>query len=412
MQFTTKLTGLQGSDMPAGAEGFQSGRLTMVREARAMKKCDLAVALSRTDATISKWENGTQRPDPSTVADIAAALKVSPSWFFLPLENDERAVFYRSLSTELKTMRSRARARLGFVEAIEGVLSQYMDFPDTDIPDLLDDTDFRHLRVDDIERIAEELRSHWQLGRGPISDLILLMENAGIILGEDEIGSIKLDGVSWWSSRTDRPYVLLAQDKKSGVRRRLDAAHELAHLVLHREVTPEQLVEHFSLIEGQAMALAGALLMPAREFKRSVYSMSLDGLLSIKREWGVSVGAMIKRLANLGEINSFNERRLWQYHSQRKWRTREPLDNELRIETPENLKICIESLDESGELTREALIDEVGLSVDDIATLCGIAPEYFARRASTVERFVPRSKEGTIESELHANVVPFKKRGA
>lgn len=378
--------------MPAGAEGFESGRLTMAREARAMRKRELAQKLDRPEATISKWENQIQRPEPSAIPVMAEALSVDPGWFFKSLDNDRPAVFNRSLVSELELMRDRARARLGFVEAIEQTLGEHIALPDVDIPDLLGGTDYRDLRGDDLEGIASELRNHWNLPDGPLSDILLVMENAGIVVAEDEIGSVKLDGVSWWSGRTKRPYVLLARDKKSAARRRFDSAHELAHIVLHRSVSPEQLVENFSLIEDQAMALAGALLMPSADFKSSVYSVSLDSLLSLKEEWGVSVGAMIKRLANLGEISPHNERRLWQYYSARRWRTREPLDDQIPIELPENLKTSIEMLVTEDGISPQALLREIGLSASDVIMLCGLPDGFFEEKRPNPTRVRPALK--------------------
>lgn len=398
--------------MPAGAEGFEPGRLTMAREARCLRKRELAQRLGRPETTISKWEKDVQRPEPSAIPELAEALSVEPNWFFKPLDRDQRAVFNRSLMSELALMRDRAKARLGFVEAIEQTLGEYIDLPAVDVPDVLGSTDFRDLRSDDIEEIASDLRAHWDLPDGPLADILLVMENAGIVVAEDDIGSVKLDGVSWWSSRTQRPYVLLARDKKSGVRRRFDSAHELAHVVLHRQVSPEQLVEHFSLIEDQAMVLAGALLMPADDFKNSVYSVSLDGLLNVKEEWGVSVGAMIKRLANLGEIAPQNERRLWQYYSARRWRSREPLDDKIEIERPENLRTSIEMLVEEDGITPSALLREIGLDASDVTTLCGLAEDFFEPRRENPKRARPalRIVKDSDGPEPETPIIPFRRR--
>ncbi|MHC2086265.1 helix-turn-helix domain-containing protein [Methylobacterium sp. CM6244] len=386
----------------------------MAREARALRQRELAALVDRPDSTVSKWESGLQRPEPNTIPGLAEALDVHPNWFFKPLDVDNHAVFYRSMIAELKTLRKRARARLGFVEAAEQEIAEYIGLPEIDIPDALNGTDFRDLRSDDIEAIADDLRSHWSLENGPLSDILLLMENAGVVVAEDEIGSVKLDGVSWWSSRTNRPYVLLARDKKSAVRRRFDAAHEFAHLILHRSVTPSELEEHFTLIESQAMMLAGALLMPAREFKSAVFSISLDGLLSLKMEWGVSVGAMIKRLASLGEISRSNEEQLWKYYSARKWRLREPYDAEMKIERPENLRTSIEMMIAEEDITKSELLSSIGLSSLDLVALCGLPEDFFDEKPVAQQRLKPilkLVKSGPDDLGSDATVIPFQRGG-
>lgn len=237
--------------MPARVEGFVPGRLKMAREARLLRQTELAERIDWSESAISKWENpnSTQSPEPAAIPVLAKVLNVEPTWFFKPVERAGRAAFFRSLKRSLGQLRDKAEARLGFVEAIEETLSDYVHMLDVDIPDLMDGRDFRTLRLPDIQRIADDLRDYWDLGDGPIDDLLLLIENAGIIVAEDNVGSADLDGVSRWSEESQRPYMLLARDKNVGVRRRFDAAHELGHIVLHRQVSSIDLIENFALIE-------------------------------------------------------------------------------------------------------------------------------------------------------------------
>jgi hypothetical protein len=54
-----------------------------------------------------------------------------------------------------------------------------------DVP-LLEITDYREIRDEDI---ANECRARWGLGSGPISDVLLVLENAGITVVKEEVGS-------------------------------------------------------------------------------------------------------------------------------------------------------------------------------------------------------------------------------
>lgn len=403
--------------MPAGVKNFVPRRLTMAREARALLRKELAERVGKTPATVSKWESEdySQTPEPATLSKLAETLAVEPDWFFKPFcstksyitlsadpglgKTQTSAVFYRSLKSELGVLRAKARARLGFVEAIEEVVSDYVDLPDVDIPDLLDGRDALRVRKEEIEGYADALRDHWALPDGPVEDLLLIIENAGIVVAEDEIGSLKLDGISRWSEESGRPYVLLAKDKRVGARRRLDAAHELAHVVLHREISQDDLQEHFDLIEDQAMAFAGAFLMPAREFGDDVYSLSLDALLQIKAKWKVSVGAMIKRLSSLGTISNEYERRLWQYYSYRRWRGREPLDDVLPIEGAQNLRTSIEAIVADGGATPNELRKEIGISASDICGLLDLPRDYFEPHTANVVRLKPQRRKFEVSAE-------------
>lgn len=398
--------------MPVGVDGFVPGRLTMAREARALRQVDLATQIDLTPATISKWENAdqAQRPEAVNLSLLASALCVEPNWFLKEMGADYSASFFRSLIGELELMRSKARARLGFVEAIEDEVSEYVELPDVNVPDLMGGQTFLSLRYEDIESIASSLREQWDLGDGPIDDLLLVIENAGIVVAEDEIGSPKLDGLSRWSLSKERPYMLLAQDKRVAVRRRLDAAHELGHIILHKSVTQPELKANFKLIEEQAMMFAGAFLLPAETYEDDIFSLSLDAMLATKEKWKVSVAAQIKRLSNMGKISDDYERRLWQYHSYRKWRTREPLDDVLEIEQPHNLKESIEMMIGEKILSGNEFIKGVGISKADIVALTGIADAVLDTQPEKVVRLRPRLKGDDGLEPDGDNVIPLNDR--
>jgi Zn-dependent peptidase ImmA (M78 family)/DNA-binding XRE family transcriptional regulator len=401
--------------MPVGVEGFVPGRLRMAREARALRQNVLADLVGKTPASVSKWESNEnpQTPEPQTLGKLAEVLHVEADWFFKLLgRQTDTAVFYRSLKGELELLRNKADARLGFVEAIEEVLSDYVDLPSLDVPDLLEGREISTLRLEEIDGYAEGLRDHWDVPEGPIEDLMLLIENAGIVVAEDEIGSLKLDGVSRWSAATARPYMLLAKDKRVGVRRRLDAAHELGHIVLHRHLTRADLIRHFDIIEDQAMAFAGAFLLPERDFCDDIYSLSLDAMMRVKAKWRVSIGAMIKRLSNLGKFSAEYERRLWQYYSYRRWRGNEPLDDELPVESPESLREAVTVIVEGKAARPNQLRREIGLSAEDICVLIGLPTDYFEPRSANVVRLKPhiRSVGETEETTGDGTIVSFSGR--
>lgn len=400
--------------MPAGVEGFVPGRLRMAREARALRQIELAHRVDRTAATISKWENDEQpqRPEPAVLPVLAQALDVEVSWFLKPLEKQRHsAAFFRSLKTELEMMRLKAKGRLDFVEAIEHVLSEHVDLPEVDVPDLLNGQHFASLRFEDIDAIAGACREHWDLGDGPIDDLMVVIENAGVVVAEDQIGSEKLDGLSRWALTNGRPYMLLAQDKRVGVRRRLDAAHELGHIILHRFVTPQELEDHFRLIEDQAMWFAGAFLLPQESYADDIFSLSLDAMLSVKKKWKVSVGAQIKRLSNIKKFSDHYERRLWQYYSHRRWRTCEPYDDEIEIEQPINLKEAIQLLIDEDGMSRDELVREIGISRSDICALTGLPESYLSPVAENLVRLKPKLRDAEAgDAQKQAEVIPWNGR--
>jgi Zn-dependent peptidase ImmA (M78 family) len=191
----------------------------------------------------------------------------------------------------------------------------------------------------------------------------------------------KLDAFSTWDDYTGRPLLVLSEDKQSAVRSRLDAAHELAHLVLHRNV-PKELLLHkptFDAMEQQANRFAGAFLLPARTFTRDFALPTLNALKALKLKWKVSIGLMIKRAAELELISEEQATRLWVNRSRQKWSKREPYDDEMEPEQPVLLARSIRLLVESDVLSPAEIRDEMALPTDDIETLAGLPLGYLSQ---------------------------------
>ncbi len=74
------------------------------------------------------------------------------------------------------------------------------------------------------------------IGEGPCTDVVALLERVGFVVSAIEMDTSKLDGLCSWSASESRPHILLATDKMSFPRRQMDAAHEMAHAVLHRSM--------------------------------------------------------------------------------------------------------------------------------------------------------------------------------
>jgi Zn-dependent peptidase ImmA (M78 family) len=282
-----------------------------------------------------------------------------------------------------------------------------VDLPVVNVP-RLDATDHREIRDEDIERMANECRSVWGLGVGPIADVLLVLENAGIVVVKEEVGTVKMDGVSNWSAADGRPYVLIARDKDTCVRSRMDAVHELGHLVLHHSLKATALNNSgdFKEIERQAFHFAGAFLMPAESFSAEIWSPSLNAFVALKERWKASVGAMIMRCENLGMLSEEYKRRLWKSYSARGWRKSEPLDDALKPESPRLLSRSVRLLVEERVRTREALLSDFRLHGPDVESLCGLPRGYMTAQSADVVAF-PKLKHASGDGDGEGLVVPF-----
>ena len=283
-------------------------------------------------------------------------------------------------------------------------LRKYVKFPAVNVPqcEFTENTP-PDLSQSSIEESAARTRAFWGMGAAPTASVISLLEKNGIIVARHELGSEKLDAFSQWCQADGTPYVILNSEKASAVRSRFDAAHELAHLVLHRNVSTKQLNTSaiFSLMEDQANRFSGAFLLPETAFANDLHSISLDALRALKAKWRVSVGAMIKRAANLGFVSEAEERRLWINYSRRGWRRREPLDGKLNEETPRYLRRCVELLVEKDVIPNEELPFRLALPPSDIQQMLGLSRGFFECSEPEVE----------LREQGHRDVIPFRAHG-
>jgi len=376
--------------MRNGIQSFQPGRMLQAREARGLTQAAIASMTAKSPATISKWEGGSQTPEAAALSSLSRALAVPEEFLLRPLPNyGDSPYFFRSNSNITSEAQSIARRRLEWLNEISISLQDWIDWPIVNIPKL-GEGDHRKLTDGNIESLAGECRRHWAMGNGPIEDVVLLLENAGCICVREALGYDRMDGVSKWFENDHRPYVFLSADKANGVRSRFDAAHELAHLVMHWAV-PSIDYSRQPELERQAHLFAGAFLLPAETFAAEVSFPSLDGFLAIKPRWKISIAAMIMRCKQLDIIDDAYALRLWKNYSARGWRKGEPLDGSIEFESMRLLPRAVDMVTGSANVSRNSLLDRLGLGAGDTASLCSLPESYFEPPA-TVTNLIPTLK--------------------
>ena len=369
-----------------GTPGFIGARLAQAREARGLTAVSLAEMIGVKSANISQYEHGKQTPS-SEVMDRIVQVLNRPKAFFLrrDTEHQREGIWYRSMSTATKIARTKAEARFMWLKEIVDYLYQYLDFPALSIPDFKLPDDPTKISMEVIEEIAIECRRFWNLEENPIADVVLLLENSGIIVSRGELGTETLDSFSQWAD-ADFPYVFLGSDRISAVRSRFDAAHELGHLFLHRHIDHRQIrnnVVHRQM-ENQCHRFSLAFLLPARSFAAELWAPTLNGFYTLKDRWKVSIAGMIKRCEQLGILSEEQVKRSWINLSRRGWRKKEPLDDVLPVEIPHLLSRSVELLVDSGVKTRDQILVDLASSAEDLGDLACLPPGYMSGKQSNV----------------------------
>ena len=231
----------------------------------------------------------------------------------------------------------------------------------------------------DIEGIAEETRTHWNMGNGPISNMTLLAENNGVVAVRMPMGTVRLDAFSTWD--TARPYIVIGDDGQSAFRTRFNVCHELGHLVLHQHMTQaeHESKRYFKMIEAQADRFASAFLTPAATFSGDITRPTLDAFRNLKPKWRTSVKMMIHRAGDLGVINREEARRLYIAYNQRSWHRGEPFDEEA-IEEPRLVRRAFELLVDNDIIERPQVSAALPFNQEDIESLANLPPGYLDER--------------------------------
>jgi Zn-dependent peptidase ImmA (M78 family)/DNA-binding XRE family transcriptional regulator len=342
---------------------FHPERLELARQAAGLRKNELAERVGLTPAAISQFEHGRANPSPATLAKLALALGMPVEYFARdgrPLRPaNAAAAFFRSLRSTRQRDRTLAAARAMFVWEVVRLLERHVELPEPAIPEfsLAPDAD-----RDAIEEAASALRAAWELPPGPIAHMVRLLEAHGAVV-------VRLRGlgceVDAFSCLQGRPIVVLWCEKEDKARARFDAAHELAHLVMHPEADPGN-----KILEAQADAFAAAFLLP-REYIYAQLPRRVDfrRLLELKLQWGVSLSALLYRARTLGVIGESAYRRAMARMSSEGWRRDEP--GELGPpEIPTMLPNALELLGQRG-VTLETIAAEARLPVAVVAEFVG-----------------------------------------
>lgn len=299
--------------------------LRLARQRRGFPQTEAAKLLGVDQSLLSRLENGVAEIRDDVLAKAAQVYRVRQSFFFQaapiygapvsvhPMWRRKADVTGRDIDAIVAELNIRVMHLRKFLEAAD--IATANDLPRLDIED-----------YGDPEQIAALVRSHWKVPRGPIRDLTVLVERAGILVAHSNMSGASVSGVTF-SVPGMRPLIVLNTDQPAD-RMRFTLAHELGHLVMHRFPSAN--------MENEAHAFASAMFMPAADIRPLLQSRRIDLplLASLKPEWRASMQSIIMRAKSLGLLSRNQEEYLWRQMSARKWRLREPPELDFPVEKP------------------------------------------------------------------------------
>lgn len=300
----------RATDAATVALTFDPERLQQARQLALRTKQDVAGAVGVSAAAIGQFESGITPPRADTLEKLAGYLNVPVQFFAagrprVRLESDN--VYFRSLRATTSRQRKKAISYTEQVWELANALERHVRFPRIDIPGFAGGEIAPDTFPADPAAAARYLREAWNMGDGPVPQVVRLVESKGIVavlvpMVEDEVA--RIDAFS--TSALSRPVMVLSPDRADDVyRHRFSAAHELGHLVLHGGR-----VAGTTDIEREADKFAAEFLTPRSAMETRLKNrLDMADVLKVSLEWGVEPKSVIYRSRELGKISEATARR-------------------------------------------------------------------------------------------------------
>ena len=355
---------------------FNYTRLDLARRRRGFAKSALAEAAHITPQSLAGYRAQTRVPSPETIGRFADLLQFPQEFFFGPMleEPPRDGSSFRSFSRLTARLKDQALAAGTLAIALSKWIDERFNLQEPSIPD--------YPGVEP-EEAAMAVRAEWGLGEQPVRNMIHRLESHGVRVFSLAEDTGDMDAFSCWMGG-DTPFVFL-NTMKSAERSRMDAAHELGHLVLHRHHHDARRRD----AEREADQFGAAFLMPRGSVLANAPRRGpLASIIAKKHYWGVSVANLTFRMHKVRLLTDWEYRALFTEIGRRGYRRQEP--NPARHETSQVLAKVFASLREDG-VTMSQIARNLSVYADEL------------RKVVFGLVLTPISGEGRQNSEFHPN---------
>lgn len=301
-------------------------RIRQARLAAGLTLVALGEKVGVSHTAIQKYEKGLLTPSSSQLLKLARACGIRTEYFFRTHTVELLQPEFRKLSSFGKTAQDALKLKV--VELVEKRVELLGAFPESPLLAFIPPKNLpeRIGSLDEIEAFADLVRTAWQLGMNPISDLTDTLETVGLLVIMVDEENPKFSGLTA-TARTDdgREYPVVAVSKLwHGDRQRFTLAHELGHLLLEGRLA-EGLDE-----EKACDRFAGAFLAPRvavlNQLGQQRHALEWQELYVLKHEFGLSMAGWLQRAKQCGVISDTYHLSMFKRFSSNGWRKNEPGD--------------------------------------------------------------------------------------
>lgn len=316
-------------------ERFNYHMMTLARDSRGLTQADLAAQLGVMQGTLSKYETGFHEPPSEFIGDLSSILGYPEPFFFEVGRPYGLPPFhYRRRKKLSAKVLARIIAEMNIRRMhLAKLLISFERKTNAFIPEI-DRDEYRGKSkvAPSIEDVARSVREMWMLPKGPIANMVELLESNGGVVIPCDFGTDLIDAMS--QRIEGLPILFFVNVNAPADRLRHTLAHELGHMVLHTVI-----VKSDEEMEDEADAFAGAFLLPADDVRPQLRRFDLRQLANLKLYWKVSMAALAVRADRLNLITPYQSKMFWIEMSRLGYRKREP--NEPPKEHPSLLRQII-----------------------------------------------------------------------
>lgn len=357
------------------SKNVNPGMIIIARESRGLTQKELAEKLTISPAQLSRIEVGLRTIQKEQLQLLSEVLNYPVDLFM-----EQQPVYglgisefyhrkYKDISDKLlNQIYANIHLRLRELERL-------MDAVD------IGKVNIKPIQVDDFDgnaaEVARLVRASWRLPHGPVKNLIEIIENARGIIIPFDFGTSRVDAISHWNNN-GMPPIFFINAYSPTDRLRFTICHELGHVIMHRSIDPD--------MESQADEFASEFLMPAKDIKPYLVDISLAKLADLKRQWKVSMAALLKRATDLEAITPRKARSLWVELGKAGYRKREPLELDLPNESPSLLNEIIQTYTDDMEYSVVELSQMLNLTKKETTQIYFESEKIIAEKEHKAER--------------------------
>lgn len=282
-----------------------------------MSKKELADSLGVSAMAISNYESGKRTPDIEMITKLAEILGIKITDFMATRNSD--LVFQHN---EFRKHSDLSKSEQEFIqESVEEYFARFFDAVECLGGNPLPNPPKCHgiKYTGDYEVDSQALRKYLDFPKdGPVDELIIILENKGIIVFEIDIDNDHFSGMN--GIVNGHPFIVINKNI-TPERKRTTIVHELSHIMFDWGKTPNK------ECEKSCTGIAGAFLITKDDLLRELgprRTRFTKDMELVCEEYGISIYLLVKRSAQVGIISPSLEKGFYIKANKMNLRDKEP----------------------------------------------------------------------------------------